>query len=409
MAASTTSLGDHMYDIFGGRVLTLPSGTPASQVFVANLTSISVLAGKALRGITVSGALRKILPGITRTVRWGTTAAVFGAEAPDGIGRVQVPFTINVPLRGAPYALAPSTVDAVTLGLSVFVATLDAAPLPGGSYVAINSSTIYYSSKPSFALELPDEIAAGEVVDVVLRMRYLTGDVVDGQAVKLSNSTGDVALSYVSAPPSNEINPVSDANGEINFKLHGVRTGGDAISVRVETPGFFSPALNVVFPINGSGMSGGCVVVPAAPGVPSVPGYEVRSPQAGWDSGARSVTQLSGDAELSFSMGDVVGVVVGITPAGTDVAVREAITHGFYMFTDGGRARQFQVYESGERIGVQGTYAVDDVFYIRRVGDRVFYSLENAGQVFFRYASRVPLAGDIEALSALYASGDQVA
>lgn len=409
MAASTTSLGDHMYNIFGDRVLTLPSGTPAAQVYVANLTSISVLAGKVLRGITVSGALRKILPGITRTVRWGATSAVFGAEAPDGAGRVQVPFTINVPLRGAPYSIAPSVVDATTLGLSVFIATLDATPLPGGSYVAITSSTIYYSSKPSFALELPDEVAAGETVDVVLRMLYLSGDVVDGQSVKLSNSTGDVALSFIGSPPSNVINPVSDANGEINFKLHGVRAGGDAISVMVDSPGFFSPALNVVYPINGSGVSGSCVFVPAAEGVPSVPGYEVRSPQAGWDAGARSTEQQSGDAQLSFSMGDVVGVVVGVSPAGTEVAVREAITHGFYTFTDGGRARQFQVYESGERLGAQGEYSVDDVFYIRRVGERVFYTVENAGQVLFRYASRAPLAGNIEAMSALYASGDQVA
>lgn len=155
----------------------------------------------------------------------------------------------------------------------------------------------------------------------------------------------------------------------------------------------------------------GCTLVPASPAVPSVPGYVITTPQFGWDSGARSETRLEGDVELSFTMELVVGVVVGLCAVDDAVASgdHERISHGFYMFTDGGRTYQFQVMEHGVRIGTQGAYVPDpggDKFIIRRIGDQVIYTLERGSEVYFRYASRAPLEGEVEVVSALYASGD---
>lgn len=408
MAANTTSLGDHMYDIFGNRVLSIPAGG-AGRVFVANLTSTAVLAGKVMRGLTLSGVLRRIPVGAIKAVSWGATQAVFGAETPDGAGRSQVPFTVTVPLRSAPYSLFPPVINAIAVGLSVHVVSPDFTPLPAGAYVTVHSSTLYYSTKPTFALDIPDEVAVGDVVEGLLRLRYTNGDVVEGQSVALSNATGDVALSFNGSSPANAIDTTSDAEGNIRFALHGKRAGGDSISVLSSAPGLFSPALNAVYPLNGSGVSGSCVVIPAAAAVPAVPGYETRTKQFGWDAGARSVDQLDDDVELSFTMETVIGVVVGLSAvdAGAEAGVREQISHGFFLFTEGGRVNQLQVIESGVRVGSVDTYAADSTFRIQRAGGRVFYSVENSeGKVYFRYASRVPLEGTVEAMSALYASGD---
>lgn len=407
MAANTTSLGDHMYTVLGARVLTIPSSAVATQVYVANRTSIAVLAGKVLRGATLSGVLRNVLPGMVVSIRWNGIDAVLGAEAPDGGGRVQVPFSITLAQRGAPYMLYASAPNEVNSGMLVSIIHPDNGTIPAGAYVTVHSSTIYYSAKPSFSLEVPEEVAVGEEVEAVLRVQYLGGDLVDGQRVTMRNSTGAVGLSFNGSPAANEIALTSDGSGEIRFALVGARAAGDAISVTAATPALFSPELNVVVPINGSGVEGSCVVVPASPAVPSTPGYIVYTPQFAWDAGARSVEQLDGDVELSFTMETVVGVVVGLCVAGAaTVGAREEISHGLYMFTDGGRVRQFQVYERGERLGVVASYADTDTFYIRRIGGRVIYILEDAGTVLFRYASNTPLEGPVEVLSALYASGD---
>lgn len=410
MAASTTSLGDHMYNIFGDRVLTLPSGAPAAQVYVANRTSIAVLAGKVLRGATLSGVLRNVLPGMVVSLRWNGVDAVIGAEAADGGGRVQIPFSITLAQRGAPYMLYASAPNEVNSGMLVSIIHPDNGTIPAGAYVTVHSSTIYYSAKPSFSLEVPEEVAVGEEVEAVLRVQYLGGDLVDGQRVTMRNSTGAVGLSFNGSPAANEIAPTSDGNGEIRFTIVGARAAGDAISATATVPDLFSPALNVVRPINGAGMEGDCVVVPAAPEIPSTPGYLVYTPQLAWDAGARSVEQLDGDVELSFTMGAVIGAVVGLCAIDTATSgVREEISHGFYMFIDGGNPQQLQVYERGERVGAVASYESTDTFYIRRIGDRVIYSLEAGGVVLFRYASSTPLAGPVEVLSALYASGDMVA
>lgn len=409
MPANTTSLGDHMYTAGGTRVLTMPASVGASQVFVANLTSIAVLAGKMLRGATISGVLRKVLPGMTVSIRWNGVDAVLGAETADGAGRAQIPFSINMAQRSAPYSAFPSPINAVNSGLSVTVIHPTSAALPSGSYVTISSSTVYYSTKPSFSVDVPDEVAVGAAAEGVVRLQYFDGDRVEGQTVNISVSTAAVGLSFNGSPVANAISPASDGNGEVVFEIHGASAAGDAITVAAATPGLFAPELNIVVPINGSGVEGECVVVPAAPEIPETAEYLVYTQQLAWDAGARSVEQLDDDVELSFTMDAVIGVVIGLCAAGAAASgAREEISHGLYMFTDGGRPWQLQVYELGERIGAVASYAPTDTFYIRRVGSRVFYSLENAGTVLFRYASRTPLAGPVEVLSALYASGDMV-
>ena len=55
-----------------------------------------------------------------------------------------------------------------------------------------------------------------------------------------------------------------------------------------------------------------CIEQPGVPPTIGTPGYVIYAPDLGWDAGANSKTQLTGDVILSFTVENVVGALVEI-------------------------------------------------------------------------------------------------
>ena len=141
--------------------------------------------------------------------------------------------------------------------------------------------------------------------------------------------------------------------------------------------------------------------VPAVPPSPSGPG-SAATPynfQIGWNSGAVSIGNLTGDGEYSFTApSNVVGVVSGLATA--DVQGRyQALQWGFYLHSG-----VFDVRESGLSVLSGGTYVSTDVFRVVRVGATIQY-FQNSTLL---YTSAVPAPGTLVADGCLYMAGDSI-
>jgi hypothetical protein len=129
----------------------------------------------------------------------------------------------------------------------------------------------------------------------------------------------------------------------------------------------------------------------------------VADPNAGWNSGARSLKTCAGDCHATFSIpNNVAGVCVGLSvlDSGTDF---RAIQHAILCQGTTGGPRAY-VYESGALKYSAGVYASADIFTIRRNGTVVTY-LKN-GVAF--YTSLVPSTQPVCIDTSLYAAGDSV-
>lgn len=415
MTAQTTSLGNQMYSESGARVSTFGSGQSSSARYVIAPNSMAVAAGKVLRGADISGSLRDMLPGSTVTVTWLGHVAVVGAPTPAAGGRVNIPFALTIPPVSRPLYELKSPISYYD-GMRVTVQAPSGVPastIPSSATVIVDRSVVYFSDRPGFQVTAPSVVPTGEYREMAVTVQYRDGEAAEGVAVTVRNATRAVAVAATPSAFRDEVVVSTNSQGVATFHLWGLKPEGDALSVFIATPSLTSPPLSITHPMNGAGVtSDGCTIVPAVPAAAPVPGYETRTPQLGWNSGARSETVITGDARLTFSVGVVNGVVVGLRPSGSAApsgAISDA-THGFYMYTGNGRVRQFQVIESGERIGDAWTYLDTAVFSIVRVENRVQYSVSGEGQTLFQYASAAPLAGDtpIEVVASLYASNDKV-
>lgn len=147
-----------------------------------------------------------------------------------------------------------------------------------------------------------------------------------------------------------------------------------------------------------------CTTYPEQAYVAGQAAYAETAPLAGWDAGANSVDSQTGNCEVAFGMGLVVGVIVGLTTDLEDVADYTRLTHALYFHQDTGGHPVYSVIESGQIVRAAESYALSDTWAIRRVGATVSY-FRNSLRVM---VSQAPSSGELSVGSALYYSGDMI-
>lgn len=148
----------------------------------------------------------------------------------------------------------------------------------------------------------------------------------------------------------------------------------------------------------------GCNQFPATPAVPFRPAYFTDGATTGWDGGAHSNLQLSGDVRLAFTANESVAVVCGLTAAATAASVApERVAHGFYVTRIAG-VLTARVWESGRIVAGPWNVEPGDLLEVLRAGSRVIY--RRAGAVVYR--SRTPSTGTVKVAASLYGPEDFV-
>lgn len=137
---------------------------------------------------------------------------------------------------------------------------------------------------------------------------------------------------------------------------------------------------------------------PPSPAIPPTPDQFTTDLQLGWNSGAVSISRLTGDVECKFKIPNAVGIVVGLSSASLGVTYKE-IQYAFY-FSSG----LAQVYESGSPVGSGVLYVPNDEFMLRRIGDTVTYFRNG----ILLYTSLIPTRASLIVDCALFSGGDQI-
>lgn len=257
------------------------------------------------------------------------------------------------------------------------------------------------SAKPGWTITAPGTLGAGATGQLSLRVAYPDGEPVIGLQVQFSSTTQAVAF----AGGALSARAATDGNGVITLPITSVRSGADSIKVVVVDPRTrtvcFDPPLDTNVAVNASYINVDgrqCVLVPADPGVPTIPSRTVADPTYAWDSGANSTKTLEGDVYTEFSGAEaILGGVVGFTTEPDRVPDPTRIAHGWYMHE--GVA---QVYESGKLLTPPEAYAADTVFRIQRSRGQVTYLLD--GDIY--RTSPDTLSGVVSVGASLFGEGD---
>lgn len=137
------------------------------------------------------------------------------------------------------------------------------------------------------------------------------------------------------------------------------------------------------------------------PAIEAVPGRDaqfVYDSSLGWQAGARSIDIFAGDVYLTFDVNpDGVGMLCGISPAGSPTADYNAISHGIQMTGD-----TISIVESGVVLA-SVPYEHTDRLAVHRVAGRVTYHVGS-----WRYESPNRISGAILVSACLYAPGDYI-
>lgn len=144
---------------------------------------------------------------------------------------------------------------------------------------------------------------------------------------------------------------------------------------------------------------------PGFPGAPAVPASTLFDPNIGWNSGANSIGEIAGDAELTLTM--AVGQVSAI--AGIALAPRvpttsiDSILYGFRFYTDGGG--RWLIRDNGRELSfASNSYTEDTVFKVRRYQGQVSFLVDDT----VVYISPNLSYGTLCAATALYHAGDSI-
>ncbi|UCV01143.1 hypothetical protein [Acidovorax radicis] len=118
----------------------------------------------------------------------------------------------------------------------------------------------------------------------------------------------------------------------------------------------------------------------------------------GWNAGARSIAELSGNGAATFLVPSASGAVVGFNDVDEDSGYL-SIEHGLYFQNE-----TFRVIELGVLKGSDATFLKTDTFKIERVGDQVRYYQNDA----LIYTSLEPSTRPVFLDVSLYSGGDIV-
>ena len=192
-------------------------------------------------------------------------------------------------------------------------------------------------------------------------------------------------------PPGGQLVIEYDPNGAIDPVTGQVKVIGMYIEVctsRWVTTGPAGPPVCVSYP-----------AIPAQPEIPSSPARVETVPIREWDAGADSVVTQAGDCIVTFSMGMVSGVVVGLEHIDSYTVGKERALYGLYF-----AGRQFQVIESGITRTTPENFTSGDQFEILRYEGRIMYR-HNGRLVFTSYTIDNE---ELQVCTSLYASGDYI-
>lgn len=149
---------------------------------------------------------------------------------------------------------------------------------------------------------------------------------------------------------------------------------------------------------------GTCKTYPAIPAVPSRPSYYTSEVDEGWNAGANSVKQLSGDVFLAFTQPQVRGAAMGFVASRDTPDDYARITHGFMFTSDAIGRPTWAIMESGRLLTNPAVYAPTSVFRIERANGVVSYLLDGS----LIMISQTESIGQVMAGCSLYSSGDAV-
>lgn len=155
----------------------------------------------------------------------------------------------------------------------------------------------------------------------------------------------------------------------------------------------------------------GCIDCPSLPAIPSVPAHYEPQPVIGWNAGADSIPEVSGNLKAEFTPGlQVGGIVIGLKRGFDNNTVPVLIDHGFHLQSDG-TTSFFSIVEKG--VTKIGPFTYDDGtrFGIRRAGTRVTYYKYHEGMddEEIIYKSRNPSYPGLTIVNAcMYLSGDVI-
>lgn len=148
----------------------------------------------------------------------------------------------------------------------------------------------------------------------------------------------------------------------------------------------------------------GCVVCPELPAVAAQPASAITNPQIGWNAGANSIAQLSGDVHVMDSFATCPnGIVIGFKANRFNQTNPAGILHGLYFYRVGNNAF-VEARELGQRVGSTLAYPPGGLWEIRRVGSNVSYWLNNARMA----QSPARTLGAVLVNACLYAASDEV-
>lgn len=198
----------------------------------------------------------------------------------------------------------------------------------------------------------------------------------------------------IQIPPGGELIVVRDPNGAI-----------DPLTGQVKVIDIYIQVCASEW-VPSSGGEPVCVTYPAVeyqPAVPEVPARWDIETILGWDAGANSTDIIEGDCEVTWTMGVVAGVYVGLTEEREAVPDPGRIAHGLMFHLLGSRPH-FRVVEYGEARSSDRPYSHGDEFRIRRVRDKVAW-LHNGDEI---HSSLAHFMGPASVGCSLYASGDMI-
>lgn len=146
-----------------------------------------------------------------------------------------------------------------------------------------------------------------------------------------------------------------------------------------------------------------CVTYPAVEAVAGIPGRIDVVPVRAWDAGANSEQVLDGDVRVAFTIGQVLGAVIGFTQDRESAGSADRMSHAFAFTTDAAARPVAQVREGARVVTAAVPYDIESTeFEIRRTGGTVRYLRD--GVVI--YTSRAKSAGELSVACAVYGSGD---
>lgn len=150
--------------------------------------------------------------------------------------------------------------------------------------------------------------------------------------------------------------------------------------------------------------SNGCTVCPEIPASPAVPPRVISDARTGWNAGANTIDELTGDVHAVWSFDTApAGVFIGLKSSRKQPTEPSLIPHALYVYASGGHAF-VEIREAGKKKGTAVMYTLGDALEIRRVGATITYYVNDV----LLGSSPSNLGSVVVANACLYTAGDSV-